>query len=278
MNRFIVLFVGAIAFSMGIGRFPTAPVHASVLTFDISDPDLYPGSEGFPEGVHIVEGAYTGYGNRINGPTDTHANGTTTFSYGEQGEGYTPNVTVEYGPFSLLTSGPELWRYDYGDLQRVMYQGSSSAKGDGTDYDYLDIVLTADEGYDVILHDFDLAGWFQTDYVIQSVTVFDGDPFPILTPENQIFEQTDVTVAGDGPTHTHIDFGGAPLRGPKLWLRIDASNLGALSENIGIDNIRFSQDVSTVPEPGTLATWVMGGLGVVVAGRRWARSRSRHMA
>jgi hypothetical protein len=251
---------------------------ASILTFDISDVE-YASTGNFPEGYQINQE----YGDRIaDGSTQIATNGTTMFQYGVGAEGYTPNVTVSYGPFSIFTGGPELWRTDYGDLEHVLYQGSRFT-GVGNDYDILDIVLVADPGYDVVLYDFDLGGWNQTDYTINAVTVYDGVPFPFITPTNQIYNPPGtVDVAGAGPTSTHIDFGGTPQQAHVIWLQINANNLGSLSENIGIDNIRFGQvenghpdeppvdpaDIDgalqdgAVPEAASVLVW-LGGLACV---------------
>jgi hypothetical protein len=265
----------------------TLPARASILTFDIFDETNPLYQENFPEGFGINQE----HGDRIDSASQLATNGTTTFDYGVGAEGYTPNVTVDYGPFSIFTGGPSLWRYDYGDLERVLYQGST-ATGVGNDYDILDIVFVADPGYDVVLYGLDLGGWFQTDYTIKAVTVYDGVPFPFLTPTNDIYEATDVLVAGAGPASTHVDFDGTPLTAHVIWLRIDASNLGATSELIGIDNIRFGQvdngmpdqppvdlaeidaalQPAEVPEVASLVVW-LGGLlcATLVSQRKTAR-------
>jgi hypothetical protein len=273
------------AFIVLLALFAAAlPARASILTFDIFDETAYHVSEHFPEGFGINQE----YGDRIvDGTPQTATNGTTTFQYGGDGDNYTPNVTVSYGPFSIFTGGPSLWRYDYGDLERVLYQGSAFT-GVGNDYDILDIVFVADPGYDVVLYDIGLGGWFQTDYTINAVTVYDGVPFPFITPTNQIYEAFDVSVAGAGPTSTHFDFGGMEQQAHVIWLRIDASNLGADSGRIGIDNIRFRQvengnpneppvdlagieaalQPAEVPEVASLVVWLGGLLCATLVSQR----------
>ena len=273
-----------LALSM-VGCLTASPAMATILTFDIVDPTDYAVSENFPEGVGVGDSPnpLDGYGSFVTSGSGLHANGTTTFGYGEAGEGFTPNVRVDYGPFSIFTGGPELWRKDYGDLERVLYQGSRGSVGNN--YDYLDIVFTADAGFEVELYGFDLAGWFMSDYVIRGVSVYDGIPFPFLTPTNQLDAQANVDVQGAGGTHTTVTYA-TPLRAQQIWLSIDATNLGDLSENIGIDNIRFGQrenaannrplpapnledlpDRVSVPAPGGLLLG-LGALALALGARR----------
>jgi hypothetical protein len=251
-----------VALTLALMLTAAAPASASVLTFDIFDP-AYNLSEDFPEGFEIRQE----YGDRVNSPSQNL--GTMTLQYGVGAEGYTPHVTVNYGPQSIFTGGPSLWRYDYGDLTRVLYQGSTFT-GFGFDYDYLTIRFEADPFYDVTLYEFDLGGWNQTDRVINGVAVYDGE-FNGFFPElNRLFFDDDVTVAGAGPAHTNISFG-TPLKGHVLTILIDANNLGPDSELIGIDNIRFGEELrpdgtsGVVPEASALATWLFGGSAAALA-------------
>jgi hypothetical protein len=261
MLRQLTIFVAAACLSFLL----SVPAQATILTFDIFNP-IYSGTEDYPEGFGVNQA----YGDRVT--STAGSGGGDTFGYGEAGEGFTPNVVANYGPFTLLdvNGGPQLWRYDYGDLERVLYQGSAGPIG--TDYDILDIELIADSGYEVQLFGFDLGGWPRTDYEINEVVVFDGIPFPFLTPMNQIFSETGVVVHGDleGPPHTTFTFG-TPLQSDRIFIRIDANNLGPDSINIGIDNIRFGQVrvVEPVPEPISLVTWLLGGsIGAALYARR----------
>ncbi len=54
-----------------------------------------------------------------------------------------------------------------------------------------------------------------------------------------------------------------------LTISLDLTGLGGNSDNMGLDNIRFHQTATPVPEPATLATL---GLGVAAIARRRRRS------
>lgn len=306
-----LLRVVAIAWSLGFAWPGLAT--GSVLTFDIFDPlfvDPDPpafNAEGVPESRPFFEGYLSGYGSNVSGFTGMHTNGTTTFGYDQGSEGDTLNVVAAFGPYSFLTGGPEIFRGGFGDLTRVLYQGSVNNGSGGTDYNILEIALIADPEWDVVLYGFDLAGFNQDDHVINSVTVYNGIPFPFIFPTNQIFVDTGggagVNVEGDSG-HTEFDFessaptalnpAGGPLQANVIWIRIDANNLGSVSDSIGIDNIRFGQvrrdvpvedpvDLADIdgafqageaPEAASLVVWLVGGGAALTwtgTRRRWFR-------
>jgi hypothetical protein len=241
------------------------PASASVLTFEVFDPglDFLPFNDpgvpptlpgyGYPEGFRVP----TDYGDNITATSVELFPGGPVYQYGGA-EGFTPHVTASYGPFSIFTGGPELFRGGFGDLNGILYQGSRfpppPAVPIGNDYNHLDIILAAEPGYDVLLYGFDLAG-FLGDYTINAVTVFKGVPNALFTPTNQLFEEFNVLVEGAGAaTHTTFDEArlGGPLQSHLIWIRIDSSNLGPIdSENIGIDNIRFGEVFTDNPDPPT---------------------------
>ncbi len=240
-----------------------SPAQATILTFRITDTDCCGVSENFPEGFGIDQT----YGDRVTSTSTT--SGTVTFEYGVGAEGFTPNVNVSYEPFSIFTGGPSLWRYNYGDLDRVLFQGSIET-GVGTNYNYLLVVLFADPGYEAVLHGFDLGGWNETDYVINSVSVYDNIFNGFFPAQNRIFHDPNAAIAGSGPTHTTYSFN-TPLVGNIISILIDANNLGDDSQYIGIDNIRFGQQIDPtpeVPEPGTLSLMVGAGLAAGLLRRR----------
>jgi hypothetical protein len=184
------------------------------------------------------------YGDRVTGSPMAVPGG--MFTYGNGGEGFTPNVVAEYSSGNNIS----LWTTDYGDLTNVMFALQNS--------NVMNILLTADSGFDVLLYDFDLAGWPQSDYTIDEVAVLSGG-----TP---LFAQNGVLVEGDatGPGHTTVAFAN-PLRGPELLIKIDFSNIGgSIQDNIGIDNIRFGQDPppAAIPAPAVLPL-LFSALGVL---------------
>jgi len=165
--------------------------------------------------------------------------GTSEFGYGVGAEGFTPNVQLSYG-----VATPALWTTQYGDLTNILYHSANGV---------LTVTFTADPGFLVQLYEFDAAVWPSptSDQTINAVRVSDGI--------NTLFEELSATISG--ATSTLFDFtGGAPLTAPQLILTIDALNLGAASDNIGIDNVRFGQ--IAIPEPSTLAIAALGLLGI----------------
>jgi hypothetical protein len=196
------------------------------------------------------------YGDRVAGASQAVPGG--IFTYGEAGEGFTPNVVVDY--FVNVPSRHEvfLWQDGYGDLTNVVFGNQNTNS--------LNVRLTADAGFSALLYGFDLAGWPNADYTINAVRVLGGGA--------TLFEQNDVLVEGDasGPRHTAFTFA-TPLSASELVIEIDYSNLpGGQQDNIGLDNIRFGQfpgAAAVVPEASSL------GLLAIGAGALWALTRRR---
>ena len=178
------------------------------------------------------------------------------FSYGDGGEGFTPNVAVDYfaGAATPTNPGVSLWVDGYGDLTNVMIGNNGSLS--------LNVEMTADAGFDVQLYGFDLAGWPNSDYTINAVNVLSGT--------NSLFSQANVLVEGDanGLQHTSFDFA-APLTAAQLLIEIDYSNLAPGShDNIGIDNIRFGQNPpAVIPIPAAMWLFGSGLLGLASMAR-----------
>lgn len=169
------------------------------------------------------------YGDRVSGTPMAVPGG--EFTYGNGGEGFTPNVVVDY----FSGNNVALWTTQYGDLINVMFSSAGS--------NVMNVRLTADSGFEVLLYQFEIAGWPESDYTINEVTVTGAG--------TTLFSQTNVLVEGNatGPRHTLFDFA-SPLIGPELLIGIDFANIAfGQQDNIGIDNIRFSQNPPPVGEP-----------------------------
>jgi hypothetical protein len=190
---------------------PTA-AHALVLTFD-------------PVNLNF-ERIDQSYGDRV---TMTPQDG---FFYGTDG-GFTPHIEVDYGV--LPEALPSLWMTGYGDLINILYE-------DQDGYGQLEVTLTADPLWNVLLHGFDMAAYSAVG-PINSVSVRDG-------LGNVLFMESDVQIVATGHDAFVFD---PPLQGQTLVIAVDSGNLGTTSDNIGIDNIEFSQ--LSVPLPVQATTW-----------------------
>lgn len=234
--RVTVVVVAAVIMSSGLAR-------AAVLTFDITEASLGTWVGNFTD-------VPQDYGDRISAFSIT--SGANTYVYGSA-EGLTPNIEIGYGP---ELSDIALWDSNYGDLERIAYPDNDGAG-------LLEITLTADPGYQVNLHGFDVAGWNRADYTIDLVEV-EGDA-------GILFTATDSPIAGVGPSHTDVDFA-SPLMARTMTVRFDSTNLGSFSDNIGVDNITFSQSEAVViPVPGALSL-----LALALAGLSGIAWRSRY--
>lgn len=212
--------------------FFASPAKAVVLTFDM-------GATNFDQ----INPTFAGYGDNVTSTTEGN------FTYGAAG-GFTPNIVADY------STGAAFWNSNYGNLSNVLYAEEFAGGIFG-------LTLTADPGFKVSLDSFDLAGWPNTDYTINSLEVLAGS--------TALFSASNVVVQGDssGPRRTSFDFDD-PFVAQSLTIRFDASNLAIIqSDNIGIDNVRFSQ----VPEPSS----VLGvlGFGALGVGSMWKRKRRR---
>ncbi|MCP9447025.1 MAG: hypothetical protein NNA22_05585 [Nitrospira sp.] len=202
------------------------------------------------------------YGDHVTGAVMAVPGG--FFTYGEGGEGFTPDVSVDIFSAAATATDPRvnLWQIGYGDLVNVIF-----ADGPGTaGAPLLSARFTAEPGYAVDLYGFDLAG-FGVDYVIAGVSVFAG--------ATTLFSETDVLVQGDlsGPRHTTFAFT-TPLSAPELLLQVDLSNLASgIQDNVGVDSIRFGQTPPhPVPLPPT-TLFLLTGLALISAVLCYSNSR-----
>ena len=187
------------------------------------------------------------------------------FTYGEAGEGFTPDVTLDVFSATATETEPrvKLWQDGYGDLVNVIFTEGPGTQGAPK----LSIRLTAATGYAADLYSFDLAG-FGSDYTIAGVSVFAG--------ETPLFSESNVLVEGNatGPSHTTFAFAES-LSAPELLLEIDLSNLSAGSQdNVALDNLRFGQTPPHVPEPTTLLLAAIAVFAFLYHPKGWRRVRS----
>jgi hypothetical protein len=72
----------------------------------------------------------------------------------------------------------------------------------------------------------------------------------------ELYSRTNFSIPASSGPHTDFDF--APfLTDTQLTIDVDTTGLGGASDNIGLDNIRFSQGV-VVPEPGVMMILPVG--------------------
>ncbi|MDZ4372891.1 MAG: PEPxxWA-CTERM sorting domain-containing protein [Phenylobacterium sp.] len=218
-----------------------AAAQATILTFDIAD------------GVSNFENMPQTYGDNVSAAIDGLGH-----SYGVGAEGYTPNVTVDYG-----TPGedPALWTTGYGDLTNIYF---NDADGDLT----FTTTFTADAGFLVDLYSFDMAWYFASPQTIAGLSIVD-------VAQNQVLYSQGPFVLPGGEAHTPFTFA-TPLSASTLRIVVDLTGLGGVSDDVALDNIRFGQSqapvVGGIPEP---STWAMMILGFGAAGTMLRGARRR---
>jgi hypothetical protein len=189
------------------------------------------------------------YGDRVAGPADASG------SYGTDGLGFTPNVVVGYG-----TSGedPALWTTGYGNLTNIYF---NDADGDTT----LTTRFTADAGYLVNLVSFDIASFINGGQTIQGARALNALTNAVLWSigSTAITGSTSLSLAPD-------------VTAADIFLEISLAGLGSLSDDIGLDNIRFGQELvapTAVPEPATMSLLGIGLAAVWLKRTRAATAR-----
>jgi hypothetical protein len=201
------------------------------------------------------------YGDRVTSTTMG------AFSYGEHGEGFTPNVTVQYDPNGGTAY---TWPSGYGDLIRTLYESDSTAR--------LQLKFSGDPGTSVRLLRWDMATYdtfFHPNGVtVNGVAVYGANGATL-------FSQSNVFVPSTG--HIRFDTFLTSLIDTALTLEIDARNVtgGFGNEDVGVDNVVFGQ----VPEPASAVLVIAGAgtLSTIVRRRKSSRRPtvkypSRHYA
>lgn len=168
-------------------------------------------------------------------------------NYG-QGNGFTPNVAVEYRTWrisdnSLIANNLDYWSTDYGDLVGVAFPTTS---GDA----FAEISLIAESGWNVLLNSFDLGGWSMRTYD-NRVRILDGNG-------TVLFEQNPATILGAGGTHSTFT--------PNLSANVIRIQYGFNNWNIGIDNVNFDQ--TPVPLPASAYLFGSALMGLIASRRK----------
>lgn len=211
----------------------TTTASATVLTFD---------QVGITNGITVDQD----YGDRVTGASDLSG------SYGTAG-GATGNVVVEY-----LNLGPNvslLWTGGYNDLDNVLY-----VEPDGT-ADPMAIRFTADAGYNVVLNEFTI-GNYGGAVTLPNIRVSNGNT-SLFSIDNFALASTSGSASVFSPN----------VQGQELTLIVDLFGLGGSSDNIGLDNISFSQIVvAAVPLPAGSLLLLSGLSGFAAFNRRKQRS------
>jgi hypothetical protein len=161
------------------------PAGATVLVFDQSQPNQ--ASTNFAALSHA-------YGDNVAAAAQGG------FTYGVGAEGFTPDVTVSYGP---LNAAPATFTTGFGDLVNVLSKNNASLSPT------LEVTLTAAAGLQVELYGFDLAAFsaaFQSDPTINLLQVLDQDGNALfgqanLLGERDYAQQLQLRAAARGKSH-----------------------------------------------------------------------------
>ena len=181
---------------------------ASVLTFDV---------EGLGNNTALPQN----YGDYV---TSTSM---WTYTYGEAGEGFTPNVSVEYigGAGGSYAEDLTFWATDFGDLVNVVENEDDAER-------WTIIRFTADEGCQVVLHSMDMGNYLSSGILIDSIA--------ITNESGTVLFQTNNFVLGANYTgHASINFGA--VTGQVLTLALDLQTADRDNDCVALDNIVFSQ-------------------------------------
>lgn len=248
MKKSILILAG-----LALSAVFSTTAQASILTFDTCGGSASTAITGTCNGGAVNQN----YGDRVtNGNTDANGTGSDR-TYGESGEGYTPNVTVAY-------SGGFGWSVGFSNLTNVIWV-------DGT-VGVLNITFQADPGFQARLLGFSL-GAFLPNPTYDNVSVSISDESSALLysnsynlDANDLNQAINVQSGNGGFLTLTLDLSALPF---------DPQNGIFDRESIGIDNIRFAQSAVTeppqtgeLPEPSTFA--LVGGAALLGA---WLRRR-----
>jgi hypothetical protein len=245
-----------------------APLGAAVLTFDQGNSS--------DDSVAIKQN----YGDNI----DATFAGPDGFKYGRPG-GATPDIVVSYNhninsSQSNSESIGKVWTVSgsparqYGDLVNVLW---NSAAGNSTGKAVLRINFEAVAPNTLVeLRSLDVGGYPSQDApagglqvqrfeIVRFVRDANGDIQDVAS----LWTQEDVDAPTDGSERVEFTVGGSTARpqGTGLAILMDTTDLGTLSDNVGIDNIEFAQVAVAIPEPAAVGAIALVG-GVALRRRR----------
>ena len=245
------------------------PAHATVLTFNACGGGAGTAVEGNRCRYATINPLY---GDNVTGPSMNGGR----MQYGESGEGWTPNVSVDYGPDSSAIRG---WDNNYAGLWTVLWTEDRSGQ--------LTLRMTAEPGYQVAFFGLRIGGY-----------IFNQGPWPLVIGSLALTDSgggtpwsaSNVPITQDGPYS--IWFGTPLLSAAGGWIefQMDVRNLptgNANRESIGIDLVQFGQIVAgstqtltatqyrdaaaAVPEPGTMPLLLLGMAAIGCLARRRVR-------
>ena len=153
-------------------------------------------------------------------------------SYGGSGT-YTPNVRVAYGGDMGADAG--YWVAGFNQLVDVVYCADNSGRD-------LFLTFTSEPGYEVSLASFDIGNWGNA-VTVPEVGVMDEWG-------TVLWSDTNVPLAANSGMHTSYALSPAPI-GDILILYVDLEGLGNNTDNVGLDNIEFSQSTGVITSLGT---------------------------
>ena len=201
------------------------------------------------------------YGDRVTGLGPDANN----FEYGEQGEGFTPNITVQHLPairrqsnFGGCFGGSGTHKRCPGNVANpdpggvqipFLHLGTS----DGPTY-WAD--FTADPGFNVVMHDV---------YVMGDLNTSQSNAANVLLKDasgNTLLDASGQDIGSNSPTL--VDLGGTAAPFVRLEITFDPQGYGF--GDFASDNIRFSQAV--IPEPSTLILTGLGTAMLLIISRR----------
>lgn len=208
-----------------------SPAMATIMTFD------------FPAGTLAVP---QGYGNRVGATTDAFG------SYLE-GNGFTPNVTLEFGQrIAGVESAVSLfpWTVGYGSLTNVAYSTNTLIGSNNFNF----FRFTADPGFNVVLNSFDFANYLtagiDTEFIVESDT-------------GATFSASFSVPSGSSLTSTFSP----AISGQTVTLLIQGNQFNGGLDNINFDQRWMGDDGSAIPEPSSALLLLAGALALAFRGR-----------